>query len=280
MMQIIGLQRGDHVAWCPKNDLDGFQTFWALQQLGCVACPISHRFPIAERNEIVQRLDAKWLPDLAAGALIERDNHSNSIDAAATMILSSGSTGIPKAVVHTMAAHVASATGAAINIPLQPDDRWLWSLPLFHVSGLSILVRCAVAGATVVCLPDDSKPDAGLLDQLEVTHLSVVITQLRRLLAEDDFPSQHLKAVLLGGSGFDENLVVEARKRGVPVHTTYGLTEMASQVTTSTLSDRPSVSGRVLPGRELKIKASGEILGSRRNALFGLLSRWTGSLGR
>ena len=260
VMQIAGLQSGDHVAWCSKNDLDGFLTFWALQQLGCVACPISHRFPLAQRNEIVQRLDAKWLPDLFAEKSTERANLSYATDGQATMILSSGSTGIPKAVVHTMAAHIASATGAAINVPLQPGDRWLWSLPLFHVSGLSILVRCAVAGATVVCLPDGSALDGDVLDRLEVTHLSVVTTQLRRLMAGDGFPSQCLKAVLLGGSGFDETMVVEARKRGVRVDTTYGLTEMASQVTTSTVGDHPSVSGRVLSGRELKIDALGEIL--------------------
>ena len=112
----------------------------------------------------------------------------------------------------------------------------------------------------MVCLPDGSALDGEVLDRLEVTHLSVVTTQLRRLMAGDGFPSQCLKAVLLGGSGFDETMVVEARKRGVPVHTTYGLTEMASQVTTSSKDDPPHTSGRVLSGRELKINASGEIL--------------------
>jgi O-succinylbenzoic acid--CoA ligase len=208
----------------------------------------------------VERLAAKWLPDLINGQLVEHDVNLNSVSQRATIVLSSGSTGTPKAIVHSMAAHVASAQGAAINIPLGRGDRWLWSLPLFHVSGLSILVRCAVAGAAVVCLPDGSRPEAASLNRLEVTHLSVVTTQLQRLLAEEAFPSKHLKAVLLGGSSFDENLIVEARKRGVPVHTTYGLTEMASQVTTSAMKDPPSTSGRVLVGRELKVSESGEIL--------------------
>lgn len=260
VMQIADLKVGDHVAWCPRNDLDGFLTFWALRQLGCVACPISYRFSDAERNRIVQRLDAKWLPDLSTGQPDERNPSFDSLGRPATMVLSSGSTGDPKAVVHAMAAHVASAKGAAMNMPLKPGDRWLWSLPLFHVSGLSVLVRCAVAGATVVCMPDGAKLDAEALGRSEVTHLSVVTTQLRRLLAEDRFPSPHLKAVLLGGSGFDESMVVEARKRDVPVHTTYGLTEMGSQVTTSTVSDSVSTSGRVLAGRELKISESGEVL--------------------
>jgi len=260
VMAVGGLKPGDHVAWCPQNDLDAFLTFWALQQLGCVACPVSHRFSDAERDQIVQRLDAKWLPDLTAGQMTGCDEIFDSLKRPATIVLSSGSTGMPKAIVHSMSAHVASAQGAAMNMPLSPGDRWLWSLPLFHVSGLSILVRCAVAGATVVCMPDVGKLDADMLDRVGVTHLSVVTTQLRRLLAEESFPSANLKAVLLGGSGFDENMVLGARQRGVPVRTTYGLTETASQVTTSTLNDSVSTSGRVLAGRELKISAEGEIL--------------------
>jgi O-succinylbenzoic acid--CoA ligase len=99
-----------------------------------------------------------------------------------------------------------------------------------------------------------------MLEARQVTHLSVVTTQLRRLLEDASFPSVHLKWVLLGGSTVDATLVTEARSRGVKVLTTYGLTETASQVTTSTFKDDPAKSGRILPGRELKISPSGEIL--------------------
>lgn len=256
----VGLKPGDHVAWCPRNDFDSFLTFWALQRMGCVACPISHRFPDAKRDEVVKRIDAIWLPDLSESTEREMEPKPVDLTQPATIILSSGSTGVPKAIVHSMAAHVASAKGAAINMPLAPGDRWFWSLPLCHVSGLSILVRCAVAGATVLGKPPESGLSAKHLDDSRVTHLSVVTTQLRRLLAEDNFPSNHLKAVLLGGSSVDETIVEEARRRGVPVSTTYGLSETASQVTTSAANGDPATSGKVLNGRELKISESGEIL--------------------
>lgn len=267
VMQIPELRRGDHVAWCPRNDLDAFLTFWAIQMRACVACPLSHRFPDAKRNELVDRIDAKWLPDLlaevgeetkeepeeSASALTQADSSSP-----ATLILSSGSTGAPKAIVHSMSAHVESAIGAAVNMPLAAGDRWLWSLPLCHVSGLSILVRCAVAGATVVGLSPSEKPDAQLLEQREVTHLSVVSSQLRRLLEEESFPGSKLRYVLLGGSRVDTVLITRARGLGVAVLTTYGLTEMASQVSTSKATADPNTSGALLPRRELKIE-SGEI---------------------
>jgi len=255
------LKVGDHVAWCPKNDVDAFLTFWAIQKRGCVACPISHRFPESMRDEVIGRLDAHWLSDLVSKPSKEVALEGTvNLNRKATIILSSGSTGVPKAIVHSMASHIASAKGAAVNMPLGPGDRWLWSLPLCHVSGLSILVRCAVAGATVVGMPAEAKLDAALLDEQRITHLSVVTSQLRRLLAEDSFPSSHLKAVLVGGSSIDRRMVTMARERGVPVHTTYGLTEMGSQVTTSTSTGKPSIGGPVLGGRQLKISTSGEIL--------------------
>ncbi|MEM7560937.1 MAG: AMP-binding protein [Planctomycetota bacterium] len=259
---------GRHVAWCPANDYDGFLTFWSLLAQQLVACPISHRFPESVRDEVVRKIDAAWLP-----ALIENCDHMgtlqsdarrewNDIDLhrPATIILSSGSTGTPKAIVHSLAAHIASAEGSAKNIALQPSDRWLWNLPLCHVSGLSILIRCAVSGATVVGIPSGEKLSARLLSEQGVTHLSLVTTQLRRLLEAESFPPRCLKSILVGGSSADPKLIDAARERGVNVHTTYGLTETASQVTTSLATDPSSTSGRILCGRKLQINSDGEIL--------------------
>lgn len=256
-----GFGCGDHVAWCPANDLSSFMSFWRLQSVRCVACPISSRFPIERRHTMVRQLNASWLEDSKKERdEVDRPVNPPNADEPATIILSSGSTGKPKAIVHSMSAHVASAQGAATNMPLGPGDRWLWGLPLYHVSGLSILVRCAVAGATVVGVTHASDLSPELLCEQRITHLSVVATQLRRLMTSDQFPSSDLKAVLVGGSSVPSTLVAQARSRGVRVHTTYGLTEMASQVTTSMDTCDPATSGRVLPNRELKIDESGEIL--------------------
>ena len=254
-----GVGQGEHVIWCSKNDWKSFLTFWKLQSAGSVACPISERFPEEKRNAIAKQLDAQWLSKYSHDSRASESPYQADPESPATITLSSGSTGTPKAIVHSMAAHIASATGAATNIPLGPGDRWLWSLPLYHVSGLSILVRCAVAGATVVGIHETEQLSAELLRKRRITHLSVVSTQLKRLLASKQFPGPELKSVLLGGSSVQPKLVTQARERGVAVHTTYGLTEMASQVTTSTSECDPTTSGRVLPGCELVVD-DGEIL--------------------
>ncbi|EDS8985421.1 AMP-binding protein, partial [Salmonella enterica] len=64
-----------------------------------------------------------------------------------SMTLTSGSTGLPKAAVHTCQAHLASAQGVLSLMPFGPQDDWLLSLPLFHVSGQGIMWRWLFAGA-------------------------------------------------------------------------------------------------------------------------------------
>ncbi|MEM7313959.1 MAG: AMP-binding protein [Planctomycetota bacterium] len=274
--KLTNIAEGDNVAWVPTNDVDSFLTFWVLQERMCVACPISSRFSGRAQEEFVDQIGAKWLPDLLlqqSSPLPKGKDISTALkeESPATLIFSSGSTGPPKAVVHSMAAHVANAVGSAENIPFNAGDRWCWSLPLCHISGLSILVRCAVAGATVVGIENGQRLDGELLNRLRVSHLSLVATQLQRLLADHSFPSPYLRTILLGGSSVDPNLVVDARQKGIDVRTTYGLTEMASQVTTSDSQGAANASGRVLNRRQLKLTAAGEILVRGETLCLGYL---------
>ncbi|MEM9409622.1 MAG: o-succinylbenzoate--CoA ligase [Planctomycetota bacterium] len=276
----LDLRPGQHIAWCPQNDKDAFITFWALIKRGCVACPINYRFPTLTRQEIVGRIDALWLPDEIENAKKYQRRHSPTsstleTDSPATIILSSGSTGTPKAVVHSMQAHIVNARGSTRNIPLEPGDRWFWTLPLCHISGLSILFRCALAAATVVGIQADSKLTDQLIDQHKITHLSAVNTQLRRLINEPSFPPKSLRTILLGGSATDPRLVTDTRERGVTTLTTYGLTEMASQVATSEPDSISESSGEVLEGREIKITEDNKILVRGETLCLGYYSDGT-----
>src|SRR5213079_3214812 len=99
-----------------------------------------------------------------------------------TLIYTSGTSGRPKAVVHTYANHRASALASAWNLGVDPDDRWLCVLPLFHVGGLAILLRSAIYGtAAVVHEKFDADAVAAALQGGHVTLVSLVATMLHRL---------------------------------------------------------------------------------------------------
>ena len=178
-----------------------------------------------------------------------------------TVVHTSGSTGTPKAALHTVGNHVASARGVIERTSLGAGDRWLLDLPLYHVGGLGVVVRCALAGAALA-LPAPGTGVAEAVRALRPTHASFVSTQLRRLLAGAAEDAGSLKVVLLGGSAIPATLLDEASARGLPVATSYGLTEMTSTVTaTAPGAGRPALatSGSVLDGRSLRVTDDGEI---------------------
>ncbi|MBR9728741.1 o-succinylbenzoate--CoA ligase [Shewanella intestini] len=173
------------------------------------------------------------------------------INAPQNIILTSGSSGHPKSAVHSLANHIHSANGASSRIALNQGDSWLLSLPLFHIGGLAIINRCALNAAAMVI----QQAKCSLSDYLEhaqVTHLSLVPTQARQLLNEALASLSHVKAVLLGGGIIDNQLVHSFLQADIPAFSSYGMTEMSSQITTShanTLGHH----GAVLPHRQLKV---------------------------
>ena len=136
-------------------------------------------------------------------------------------------------VAHRLRNHFANAQGSIV--PITTDDGWLLSLPLFHVGGLAILLfRCFLAGACVV-LPDPTLPLTALLQQAPITHLSLVPTQLYRLLQQPDFhfSATQVRHLLLGGAPIPDSLITQCRAQQLTPWVSYGLSEMASQVCTA-----------------------------------------------
>src|SRR5581483_5645016 len=131
--------------------------------------------------------------------------------------------------------HWWNAVGSALNLGNTVGDRWLAVLPLYHVGGLSILMRSVIYGVPAIVHESfDAARVNRAIDEDGVTIVSLVSVMLRRLLDErGDQPSPaHLRCVLLGGGPAPRPLLEECAARGIPVVQTYGLTETASQVVT------------------------------------------------
>jgi O-succinylbenzoic acid--CoA ligase len=137
-------------------------------------------------------------------------------------------------------------------------------MPLFHVGGLSIVVRSVLFGGPIRL---HSRFDAALvseaLDEGDIAGISLVPTMLSRLLdhrGPRPAPAG-LQVLLLGGAAASPELLARARFAGYPVCPTYGLTEATSQVATA----RPQHPGTAraapmlpLPGVAVRIVADGE----------------------
>ncbi len=139
----------------------------------------------------------------------------------ALVIATSGSTGPPKGTELTAAALLASARASLRRVGAGPGERWLCCLPVFHIAGIGVLVRSLLAGADPVIT---GRLEPGALAASGCAHVSVVPTQLRRLLdAGDDLAAA--KTILLGGAAPPPGLVDAARAAGGRIITTYGMSE-------------------------------------------------------
>ena len=262
-----------------------FELLYALIELGVPALLVHPRWTERERKELYATVPDAFVLDNAlreaprAGQSARRAATANETGANASLTLpehippetplavvfTSGTTGRPKGVVLSRRAFFESAATSARNLAFYPDDRWLLTLPIAHVGGLSVLTRCLIARKTVVLPPElaaEGRIEPAALSRSvvrdRVTLLSLVPAQLDRWLADarDWTPPSHVRAILLGGASASPALLARAVGRGWPVLTTYGLTEACSQVTTQkygTENRGEQGSGDALPGMQVRI---------------------------
>lgn len=207
--------------------------------------------------------------DAAGAADADRSVAPASIPASATVLVlfTSGTTGEPQGVRLTQGNLAASAHTSALRLGVTPEDCWLGCLPVYHMGGFAPVVRAVIYGSPLVLQRGfDAADTLANIEDRRVTHVSLVPTQLRRLLetAEDTTPFESLRAILLGGAPADESLLERALSRDIPVHPTYGLTETASQVATALpaeVRDHPGTVGYPLYGTDVTLVADGEAVG-------------------
>ena len=135
------------------------------------------------------------------------------------------------------------------------QDNWLMILPLFHVSGLSILLRSLYNGTAVTILPKyDEAQVLKLIESENINMMSLVPTILTQL--EPSITHHKLRVILLGGEFIPMALIDACEKKSLPIYKTYGMTETFSQSVTFSVLDYPhkrdSV-GKPLPGMQVRI---------------------------
>lgn len=269
-LRASGVARGDRVGVLAANHPGTVVLLFALRRLGAALVALNARLPTAElrpqrdrtsprlvladaerqaRLEGTTSLDA-WLE--GGGETPETDGSDPGADWA--LLFTSGTTGQPKAAQLSVGAFDALARASAANLRPRPADRWLCSLPLFHVGGLGMAVRCAHDGATLVLQPRfDAEAAVRAVREEGITHLSLVARSLEQSL-DAGLRGGGLRAVLVGGGPVPPALVERAAAAAVPLLLTYGLTEACSQVTTERPDEADGrTAGPPLPGLEVRV---------------------------
>lgn len=252
------VKKGDHVGVLMKNSLEMIEVIHALFAIGAVVVLLNHRLTNQEvswqlsdaeakyficHKELFLRVD-KEIKVIYVEELTEND-HSNldctfefeghMTDQVATIMYTSGTTGFPKGVMQTFGNHWSSAIGSALNLGLNQNDRWLLAVPLFHISGLSILFRSVIYGMGIVLLERfDAEKMNHAIRKDGVTIVSVVTTMLNEMLdhlGKEKYP-ETFRCMLAGGGPVPKGLLEKSFERQIPVFQTYGMTETASQIVT------------------------------------------------
>ena len=278
-----GVRAGDRVALALAGP-DLVVALHGCMLIGAIAVPIDLRLRGLERAERAGGAKVV-LEELAEGP--PAPPRALEMGATATVMYTSGTTAGPKPVLLSYENWLWNALGSAVALGLDPEERWLCPLPLAHVGGLSIQVRSAVYGTTVVLHGrfDTEAVAATLMDPAQrVTMVSLVPTMLSRLLDAGLREPPTLRWALLGGGPIAPALLARARAARVAVAASYGMTEGCSQIVTH---------GFPLLGFELRIAEAmargpgepvvGELLVRGKAVAAGALSQdgWlhTGDLG-
>ena len=148
-----GVVEGSGVMLRAWNTPQTLLAWLALLQCGARVLPVNPQLPQPLLEELLPNLTLQFalVPDGENTFPALTSLHIQLVEGAhaaawqptrlCSMTLTSGSTGLPKAAVHTYQAHLASAEGVLSLIPFGDHDDWLLSLPLFHVSGQGIMWR-------------------------------------------------------------------------------------------------------------------------------------------
>jgi fatty-acyl-CoA synthase len=251
-----GLSRGDRVAWLGAGHPMQILLLFALARLGAMLLPLNFRLSPAEWDAQVADCAPAWLVHDAAWADAARalagrsgvraiaaetlapnpseapddEPPAGRADDPVLLVFTSGTTGGPKAAVHTQANLLANMAIAAQVQAIRPADTVLTVLPLFHVGGLCIQTLPALhAGARVLLHPRFGADDTLAAIARDRPTLTLQVPATMKALVEHPQWSatdvSSLRAVWAGSSLLPAALVEAFHARGLPLCNVYGATE-------------------------------------------------------
>lgn len=149
---------------------------------------------------------------------------------------SSGTEHFPKMIALSKKAFLASAKAVNTHFGITADHSWLNVLPLFHAGGLSIHARAHLSDSLVYDFSEEKwNPHLYVerLNKLNISFSSLTPTHVYDLIQHGLTPPKSLQAIIVGGGALPVDHHAQALALGWPLHRSYGMTEMCSQIATA-----------------------------------------------
>ena len=290
-LSLKGIEINTYVPLLMENSPSFIETTIALWLLGSIPVPLNTKLLDEEIYSFIDEYNFKVLitdknisnssilketkvisvDELKSGSNKSKIHNLPSLNHEAVVIFTSGSTGRPKGVVHTFRSLINSIENGNQILNHKERDRWLASLPFYHIGGFQIISRSLYYGCSII-IPETIQTNhlADAIINFRPTHLSLVSTQLERLLHQKVKSTQSLKVSLIGGGFVDDKLMTEANKLDWKPFRVYGSSETASFITAisaNEIKNKPQSIGKVLKNVIVKISDDSEIL-IKSNSLF------------
>ena len=268
VMSDFDLQAGDRVALLMQNCVEFIGVFYAAAKLGIVVVPLNTRLTPSELSFILSDSGARALfygaecAELAEGIkagdehplAIETwvrvhadsgdDHHLDTLLGEASaedpevvaggddnlfIMYTSGTTGLPKGVVHTHDTISWAALSWVTSMDARYKDRMLLPLPMFHVAALTGIIASVVGGGTLVSMPNfDPMAVWALIKEERVTtggSVPAILNFMRQAPDFVTFESEHFRCFITGAAPMPKALIEIYNDKNMQVVQGYALTE-------------------------------------------------------
>lgn len=221
---------------------------FAIWHLGGIAALLNPKMITSLKNTLLDDLG----PYVSVTSLKEDDDPFDmtlDIERISLLVATSGSIGKPKWIASSLKNWILNAQGTNAHLNAKSCEPWVLNLPLFHVSGLSILFRALLSNAPLVITKRIDIPNA---------RFSFIPKQIDTFIEKNQLPLL-LKAssILIGGGKI--NVSTFKQLQGFPFYLTFGMTECCSSITVSDKNPPMINEGKSLLHRELILTQSGSI---------------------
>ncbi len=265
MIESLGIAKGERIALLMPNSLEFCCLFYAAAKLGVVVVPLNTRLTAPELEFLLSDSGAKvlfygddhasvvatlrsgtthplavndWVPASgSAGSLVERLGAAASDEPVCSsggqdnlfIMYTSGTTGLPKGVVHTHDSVHCAVMSWANTIDIRYKDRILLPLPMFHVAALTTVIVCAARGITLVSMPSfDPMKVWSLIIAERVTvagGVPAILNFMRQVPQFAELQASPVRYFITGGAPLPKALIEIYAAKHMEVVQGYALTE-------------------------------------------------------